>query len=60
MTRQRQIALTKALVLALTAPDAARERAADELVQQLAYDMRQDDIEEAQRQALAILDGVTA
>ena len=56
----RQIALTKALVLALTAPDAARERAADALVQQLAYDMRQDDIDEAQRQALAILDGVTA
>ena len=55
----RQIALTKALVLALTAPDAARERAADALVQQLAYNMRQDDIDEAQRQALAILDGMT-
>ena len=55
----RQIALTKALVLALTAPD-GREAEADALVQQLAYNMRQDDIDEAQRQALAILDEVTA
>ena len=56
----RQIALTKALVLALTAPDAARERAADALVQQLAHGMPPANIAEAQRQALAILDGVTA
>ena len=55
----RQIALTKALVLALTAPD-GREAEADALVQQLAYAMPQDDIAEAQRQALAILEGVTA
>jgi hypothetical protein len=55
-----QIALTKALVLALTAPDAARERAADALVDQLAYTMPPDDIEEAKRQALVIMDGVTA
>ena len=56
----RQIALTKALVLALTAPDAARERAADALVQQLAYAMPLNDIKEAQRQALNILDEVPA
>ena len=57
----RQIArLTQALVLARTAPDAARERAADALVDQLAYAMPPDDIEEAKRQALDILDGVPA
>ena len=55
-----EIALTKALVLALTAPDAARERAADKLVDQLAYGMPPADIAEAQRQALAIMDGVPA
>ena len=56
----RQIArLTQALVLALTAPE-GREADADTLVQRLAYAMPQDDIDEAQRQALAILDGVTA
>jgi len=52
----QQIALTKALVLALTAPDAARERAADALVQQLAYAMPLGDIAEAQRQALILLE----
>ena len=56
----RQIArLTQALVLALTAPD-GRESDADALAQQLAYAMPQDDIDEAQRQALAILDGVSS
>ena len=56
----QQIArLTQALVLALTAPG-GRETEADELVQQLAYGMPPADIAEAQRQALAILDGVTA
>ena len=55
----RQTALTQALVLALTAPD-GREAEADALVQELAYAMPQDDIDEAQRQALAILEGVTA
>ena len=55
----RQIALTKALVLALTAPD-GREADADALVQQLAYGMPPADIAEAQRQALAIMDGVPA
>ena len=54
----RQIAqLTKALVLALTSPD-GREADADALVQRLAYAMPLNDIKEAQRQALAILDGV--
>jgi hypothetical protein len=48
--------LTQALVLALTAPDAARERAADALVQQLAYAMPPADIAEAQRQALILLE----
>jgi len=52
--------LTQALVLALTAPDAARERAADKLVDQLAYGMTPADIVESQRQALDILDGVPA
>ena len=56
----RQIALTQALVLALTAPDAARERAADELVQQLAYGLPPTDIDEAKRLAMDIMDGVTA
>ena len=57
----RQIArLTQALVLALTAPDAAREHDADALVQQLAYGMPPADIAEAQRQALDILDEVPA
>ena len=54
-----QIALTKALVLALTAPD-GREAYADALVQQLAYAMPPDDIAEAQRQALYVMDGVSA
>ena len=56
----QQIArLTQALVLALTAPG-GREADADTLVQRLAYGMPPADIAEAQRQALAILDGVTA
>ena len=55
----RQIALTKALVLAITAPD-GREADADALMQRLAHAMPSNDIAEAQRQALAILDGVTA
>ena len=51
--------LAQALVLALTAPD-GHEAEADALVQQLAYGMLPADINEAQRQALAILDGVPA
>ena len=54
----RQIALTQALVLALTAPG-GREAEADALVQRLAHAMPSNDIAEAQRQALAILDGMT-
>jgi hypothetical protein len=50
-----QIALTKALVLALTAPD-GREADADALVQQLARGMTPDNIDEAQRQALILLE----
>ena len=55
----RQTALTKALVLALTAPD-GREAEADALVQQLAHGMTDADIVEAQRLAMDIMDGVTA
>ena len=51
--------LVQALVLAITAPD-GREADADALVQQLARGMTPDGIDEAQRQALAIMDGVPA
>ena len=51
--------LTKALVLALTAPH-GREADADALVQRFAYAMPPADIAEAQRLALDILDEVPA
>jgi hypothetical protein len=51
--------LTQALVLALTAPD-GREADADALVDQISHGMPPNDIKEAQRQALAIMDGVPA
>jgi hypothetical protein len=50
--------LTQALVLAITAPD-GREADADALVQQLARGMTPDNIDEAKRHALSLLE-VTA
>ena len=58
MTRTAQIALTQALVLALTAPE-GREADADRLVDQLARGMTPDDIDKAKRDALSLLE-VTA